>query len=283
MMPFLMASDGVALHYTDEGTGPPILLVHGWTFSGEVFRHNTDALARRHRVVTVDLRGHGRSGKEPIGWTAAQSARDLRLVIDHLDLQAVTVVGWSLGVTVLFNYLAEYGSDRLAGLVFIEMTPHLLLEPDWPHAAFGTMDARAAIDLARDLVADPLAFRSAFIPACFAGAQSPDPATTEWWVEQSMLTSTPATLAYLVAMVGYDHRPLLASIDVPVLLCYGAQSAVYPTAVGEQLSEEIGDATLSVFEHSGHALFWEEPTELNDAVAQFVTRTAPAPPPPTPR
>ena len=156
------------------------------------------------------------------------------------------------------------------------MTPYLLLEPDWPHAAFGTMDARAAIDLARDVVADPLAFRSAFIPACFAGAQPPDAATTEWWVEQSMLTSTPATLAYLVAMIGYDHRPLLASIDVPVLLCYGAQSAVYPTALGERLHEEIRDATLRMFEHGGHALFWEQPVAFNDAVTEFVTPIASA-------
>jgi non-heme chloroperoxidase len=88
------------------------------------------------------------------------------VVIEHLDLRSVTVVGWSLGVTLLFNYLGEYGSDRLAGLVFIEMTPYLLLESDWPHAAFGTMDARAAIDLARDVVADRSPFaRPSFPPA----------------------------------------------------------------------------------------------------------------------
>jgi len=91
-----------------------------------------------------------------------------------------------------------------------------------------------------------------------------------------MLTSTPATLAYLVAMIGYDHRPLLASIDVPVLLCYGAQSAVYPTALGERPHEEIRDATLRMFEHGGHALFWEQPVAFNDAVTEFVTPIASA-------
>jgi len=269
-MPFLTGSDGVALHYTDEGSGPPIVLVHGWTFSGAVFRHNVPALAERHRVVTVDLRGHGRSGKEPVAWTLTQSARDLRAVIEHLDLRSVTVAGWSMGVTLLFNYLAEYGHDRLAGLVFIDMTPHLLQEPDWPHAAFGTMDARAGIALARDVVADPMAFRAAFIPACFAGAQPPDAATTDWWIAESMLTPTPATLAYLIAMIGYDHRPRLSSIDVPVLLCHGSQSAVYPTALGEHLREAIPDATLQMFERGGHALFWEQPHEFNDAVEEFV-------------
>ena len=55
---FSVGSGRPALHYTDEGTGTTIVLVHGWTFSGEVIRHNASALAERHRVVTVDLRGH---------------------------------------------------------------------------------------------------------------------------------------------------------------------------------------------------------------------------------
>jgi non-heme chloroperoxidase len=75
-MPYVLASDEVPLYYTSHGQGPVIVLIHGFSMNGGFFRHNVPELARGHRVVTMDLRGHGHSGKQEHNWTLPQAARE---------------------------------------------------------------------------------------------------------------------------------------------------------------------------------------------------------------
>lgn len=91
-MPFVRATDGVPLCYRSVGRGRPIVLVHAWTMNGRLFDANAAALAEDHQVITVDLRGHGRSGKEPVNLTMAQLGADLATVIEHLDLHTLCSV-----------------------------------------------------------------------------------------------------------------------------------------------------------------------------------------------
>jgi non-heme chloroperoxidase len=268
-MPYLMAEDGVPLYYTDEGEGDPLFLIHGWTMNQEFFRHNVPRLSRTHRVVTMDIRGHGCSGKQESNWTLAQAARDARRVMDHLDLNDATLVGWSMGTTLIFNYLDLFGAERLKGLVFVDMTPYLVNEGGWEHGVFGTLDLKAAYDLERDIFADRLAVQQGFVPACFKGGEAPDERTVEWWVRQGMITPTPVMAAFWVSMVAHDWRDLLPRTPVPVLLCYGADSAIYPTKVRDYMREQVPNAELVEFENSGHSPFWEEPERFNEEVARF--------------
>ena len=99
--------------------------------NGGFLRHNVPELAQGHRVVTMDLRGHGHSGKQEHNWTLPQAARDVRALLEQLDLHDVMLAGWSMGATVIFNYLQQFGDDRLRGLGIIDMTPYLLTEPGW--------------------------------------------------------------------------------------------------------------------------------------------------------
>lgn len=268
-MPYLMAEDGVPLYYTDRGEGAPIFLIHGWTMNHEFFRYNVPELSRTHRVVTMDIRGHGHSGKQESNWTLAQAARDARRVMDHLDLGDVTLVGWSMGTTLIFNYLDLFGAERVKGAVFVDMTPYLINEGGWEHGVFGNLDLKAAYELERDIFADRLAVQEGFVPACFRGGEAPDEETVEWWVRQGMLTPTPVMAAFWVSMVVHDWRELLPRIEVPVLLCYGTGSAIYPTEVRAYMRETIPNAELVEFEESGHSPFWEEPERFNREVARF--------------
>jgi non-heme chloroperoxidase len=102
--------------------------------------------------VTIDLRGHGRCGKQEHHWTLPQAARDVRAVIEHLDVSDVVLVGWSMGTTVIFNYLDQFADDRLRGLGIVDMTPCLVTQPGWEHAASrNTMGMDAALGTVRDL------------------------------------------------------------------------------------------------------------------------------------
>ncbi len=94
-MPEITANDGVRLHYEEKGRGRPLVMIHGWTFSGRFFVRNAEALAEHFRVITVDLRGHGDSDKPAHGYRVPRLARDLYDLLEKLDLEDVTVVGWS--------------------------------------------------------------------------------------------------------------------------------------------------------------------------------------------
>ncbi len=74
-------------------------------------------------MITLDPRGHGSSGREERGWTLKQTAADVHRLITELDLWDVTLVGWSMGSFVVYEYLAAFGKDQLAGLCSVDMTP----------------------------------------------------------------------------------------------------------------------------------------------------------------
>ena len=93
-MPYVLASDEVPLYYTSCGQGPVVVLIHGFSMNGGFFRHNVPELAQGHRVVTMDLRGHGHSGKQEHNWTLPQAARDVRARLEQLDLHDVMLAGW---------------------------------------------------------------------------------------------------------------------------------------------------------------------------------------------
>ena len=269
-MPYVSAEDGLPIYYTDQGQGEPIFLIHGWTMNHKFFQHNIPELSRTHRVITMDIRGHGYSGKQELNLSLRQAARDARSLIDHLGLDRVTVVGWSMGTSLIFHYLDQFGGEKLKNAVFVDMTPHLITEGGWEHGLFGTLDYPAAYALERDILEDRLTVEEAFIPGCFKSGEAPDEETKEWWIRESMLTPTSAMVAFWTSMVAHDWRELLPRISVPVLLCYGrSDNALYPTKVGEHLSGQIPDSELVEFSESGHSPFWEEPEKFNREVARF--------------
>jgi len=270
-MPYMTAEDGVHIWYTKQGKGKPIFLIHGWTMNHKFFKYNIDRLAKTNCVVTMDIRAHGYSSKQELNWTLGQAARDCKKIIDYLGLKDVTLVGWSMGTTLIFNYFEQFGYENIKGAVFIDMTPYPLKEDGWDHCIYGTLDLKASCEFERDILTDPIAVREGFIPPSFRGGEVPDESTKEWWLRESMLTPTGAMIAFWISMVAHDWRSQLAQIKVPILLCYGAESAIYPTKLGDYMKENIPNSTLVIFENSGHALFWEEHEKFNTEVANFAS------------
>ncbi|MCD8488699.1 alpha/beta hydrolase [Kamptonema cortianum] len=267
-MPFFTAEDGVPLYYTDEGEGTPILLIHGITMNHKFFQQNAPVFAKTHRVVTLDIRGHGYSGKQELNWTLRQAARDVRKLIAHLNLSDVTLVGWSMGTTLIYNYFDQFGGEQLKGAVFMDMSPYLLKVDDWEHAMFGNLDYKTAIEVTHNIFSDRIAALEGLIAISFKAGQPPDFATKELWMRESMLTPNSAMAAFWLSMLAADWRS--GPIPVPVLLCYGSQSVFFPTPLGKALQASIPNSHLVMFEQSGHSLFWEEPDRFNAEVARFV-------------
>jgi pimeloyl-ACP methyl ester carboxylesterase len=260
--------DGTPIHYLDQGEGPVLVLLHGLMMTADGFwTRNLDALAGRCRVIAVDHRSHGLSGK-PLGpHTIEQCARDLRELLDQLALEEVTLAGVAFGAMVMLEYRRLFGNHRLARLAIIEAQVRLTNAPGWEHPTFGDFPAEAADGFVAACRAsrEPLV---GFLGGAFGSAPAADEMAR--MQEQAWLTPTAAAIEYVQDMVRADYRADLAAIDLPTLLVYGRENNVpIPSELGEWIQSQIAGARLERFEDAGHSPFYERPERFNRVLAAF--------------
>ncbi|MEQ4716174.1 alpha/beta hydrolase [Nonomuraea sp. B19D2] len=118
-MPYADVGGDIRLFYTDDGDGPPLLLVHGWGADSHQWSWHIDALAAAHRVVAVDLRGHGYSSVPEDGNTPRMMAEDLRVLLESLGIPQVIAVGHSMGAQVV-SILAVEHPELVRALVAVD-------------------------------------------------------------------------------------------------------------------------------------------------------------------
>src|SRR3954451_5858579 len=142
-------STAIEIYYEDHGSGPPVVLVHGWPLNGDAWEKQTSALlAAGHRVITYDRRGFGRSSKPGIGYNYDTFAADLEAVLGALNLTDVSLVGHSMGTGEITRYIGKYGTRRLKKAVLIgTLGPNLVKTSDNPEGVDrkGFEDTKAAL------------------------------------------------------------------------------------------------------------------------------------------
>lgn len=267
-----------APRHLDRGEGPVVVMVPGLAATAAFFDDLVADLARDHRVVILELPGHGDRAGERAASSAsvARAAEELRAVLEARGLTDVSLLGWSLGATVAWAYLERFGADRVRSLVSVDQTPHLLREEDWPHAAFGGLDKTGAEELLASVQADFPAFTRNLVDGSFATGSTPVPDTSRRLLAEARRCSPAAVQALLADAVGQDWRERLAPAvaDLPVLLLHGARSQVYPTPVGAWQADRLPTARLELFGESGHLPFVEEPEHFLHALRSFLSATA---------
>ncbi|MFJ9742388.1 alpha/beta fold hydrolase [Streptomyces sp. NPDC101166] len=259
------------LNHERRGSGPAVVLVHGLGATKDFFAPVVADLARDHTVVSVDLPGHGGSPAGDTEPTLRRAAAGLAEVVETCGPDQVTLVGWSLGATVAWTYLEEFGDRRVRALVSVEQTPWLLAGDGWDHAAFGTLDRDAADVLLETAGRDPGAVAENLVRGSFAAGSTPDPAMVESLVAQARRTSAAAMHGLLADVLSQDWRERVSAIDVPVLWVHGARSQVYPPEVGAWLAKAVPGSRLELLDDSGHLCFLEQPEQFCGAIRAFLT------------
>ena len=102
-------NDGVEIYYEVRGEGRPLLMLPGWTCSTKFWKKNVEELAKSCKVITMDLRAHGESEKVLHSHRISRYAMDVRNLLEHLDLQDVTGLGWSMGASIWWSYIELFG------------------------------------------------------------------------------------------------------------------------------------------------------------------------------
>jgi pimeloyl-ACP methyl ester carboxylesterase len=263
--------DGTALWYEMRGEGRPLVLLQGLQFpSGFFWSRNVERLSKSSRVLMIDLRGQGLSGKTKGGCTIAQNAADLEHLLNALDIEGAVLLGVAFGGLVALQYLKDFGGRRLRGLGLCEMTPRLVSAPGWEHPTFGDFPQAFAEGYGDSVRADR-AVLDGFLAAAFA--TSPEGDELNEMKGQLQLTPTDTVADLIDDMVRMDFREMLPMITLPTLLVYGrGQNPVMPGRVGAWMADRIPEAQLVELPGGGHSVFWEDAPAFDAAVAAFAVR-----------
>ncbi|MCR4671740.1 MAG: alpha/beta hydrolase [Lachnospiraceae bacterium] len=278
-MPKIKLSDGTRLHYLEEGSGDPILFLHGWYTNGIYFRRTANRLKDSYRCIRYDQRGWGLSDSPVPERTIDRLVHDLRELIEQLGLENICLVGHSMGALVIYGYVEKYGCDHLSSIMLMDMSPKPLSDPEWEH---GTMAIGSSFRNTPFEETDNRMRRAATaISSCYFGMLgSTVPAMLEGfaYIEQMFpfMVPTrpyPTVIAdYWLAMLNADYRKAVPRLTVPVTYVQPERS-VYPASVAAHL-EEYSNAPVAyeLYKDTGHIeMFWDS-KRLHNSILKLKSR-----------
>jgi len=254
------------LWHERQGSGPDLVLVHGWGLHGGIWGELPARLAKHFRVTTLDLPGHGRS-REVNGDLSLDAFTDR---VAELCPGAAVWLGWSLGGLIALN-AARRHPQKAAKLVLVGATPRFVQAPDWLHAMPAGMFADFADSLGRDYRATLLRFLSLQVGGNETARLQLKQLRAEMFAHGE--PQPEALAAGLAILEQTDLRASLAEIRVPVLVVHGSHDRLAPPAAGEYLAAHLPQARLLQFEGAGHAPFLSHAEMFADAVCAVASAT----------
>lgn len=268
---WVQTTDGVRLWVNVRGTGRPVVLIHGWTMSS-LFWRRQDALAERFQVVTLDLRGHGKSQATPRGHTVDRYATDVREVITALRLADCLLLGWSMGGSVVLEYWQRYGADRVSGLGLVETAPYPMSPAPWnTHKCHGHSVQAMHDDLAA-MAEDRKGFARRFVNAMFLSGQAPEHCL-KWMQREQLKVAAQAASDIYRDYAPRDYTGVLPTVTVPSLVVYGrSRHMCHGPSTGRYVAGSMPEAGFVILDKSGHLPFYEQANEFNEAVGRFLAR-----------
>jgi pimeloyl-ACP methyl ester carboxylesterase len=275
----LNLKDGARLKYEDQGTGRPLVFLHGWGMQSAFFKEQIAGLSPRFRVVVPDLRGHGQSSHLTQQQGLATLVDDVAELLVHLDLAHGIVIGWSMGAMVSWGLAQHKEANRLSALVSIDMVPRILNDESWTFGLHSGADARVFAGMVDRMLADWPRFTKIFVPRIFArGREAERKALVDWMVHATTQNHAQSMAQLWMSIGNQDFRHDIAKLQLPTLVTYGALSQLYRPEASEWIARCAPTATKVVFPNSGHAPHLEEPDLFNKAIESFARQTTNAPP-----
>lgn len=271
-MPFITAQDGTQIYFRDWGTGPAIVLIHGWPFTGDMWEKQSTFLAEHGlRVINYDRRGFGRSDQPWRGYDYNTLGADLNSLLEKLDLREVTLAGFSMGGGEVVRYLSQYDADRVSKAMLISaVTPFLLKTENNPSG----VDEGVFNEIEANLLKDRPAFLQEFAQKFFGRTllnHTVSEAVLEWSQTMALTGSLRATLATAKSWSTTDFRDEMKSITIPVRIIHGTADVTVPIEASAQRSAALlPDASLSEYDSEPHGLFFTAANRLNEELLDFV-------------
>lgn len=273
----VQVSDGTRLNVLEagKGNGKTLVLIPGWAQTAEQFKYQLEGLGARYHVVAIDMRGHGDSEKTGNGYRIQRLAKDVDDVLAAMDLTSVTMLGHSMGCSVLWCHFDLFGTSRIANYVFCDQASFLTTDPAWSAqevANYGSIftpnsvTATANALVGPDAVATTIGFLKSMVTASMPADQF------EWIVDLNLKMPRAAAADLLYNHCHQDWREQLARIQRPTLFI-GGKASLVPTTCMAWNASQVAGSRLEIFEASekgSHFMFIENSTKFNALVSSFV-------------
>lgn len=247
----------------DEGSGPPLLLVHGFPLDHSMWRHQIEAFRRTHRVIAPDLRGFGRSGASSGKVSMQQFADDLFEIVERLgESRPVTLCALSMGGYVAWQFFERH-RHQLAALILCDTRA----APDSAEAVRGRLELAEKLEQEGiDVLADSM------LPKLFGDRLVKDrPEYVQETVDVILRTDPRSCAAALRGMAEReDYRPKLGGIDIPTLVVCGERDAISPPSEAREMAAAIPGAIYFEVPRAHHMAPLESPEPVNRAIGEFL-------------
>lgn len=258
---------GIEMAYDEVGSGPPVVLLHGYPFNRSMWREQSEALGADYRVITPNLRGHGETTVTDEPATMEEMARDVAALLDELRLERVTLGGLSMGGYVTLAFYRRFPL-RVRALILADTRPQA-----------DTLDARRnreeqaekILKEGMQSIADDF-LKKVLTPATIS--EKPEVAAR---VREMILKTDPQGAANALRGMAarLDQTDFLQEILAPTLILVGSEDQLTPPKDAELMKREIRGARLEIIEGASHLSNLERPAEFNLALGSFLDALQP--------
>jgi 3-oxoadipate enol-lactonase len=257
--------NGTNLYYADTGKeeSPPIVLIHGFPFSSEMWKGQVQMLQEKNlRIITYDLRGHGRSDVGDGQYAMELLVDDLIALLDYLKITKTMLCGFSMGGYVALRAI-ERNPDRFNALVLCDT----MSTADSDEAKVRRANSIKLVK--KEGVGK---FAEGFLKAVFAPKTFDTKPGVIDEIRRIVLSNSPLGICgALLALAGRtDTTEALAKPGVPTLILVGEHDAVTPPAAAKNMHDRIPNSKLHIIENAAHMSNLENPNMFNEHLARFL-------------
>jgi non-heme chloroperoxidase len=269
---YIETAPNVKLYVKDYGTGKPVILIHGWPMSNEMWEYQIDTLVQNNfRVIAYDRRGFGKSSQPWNGYDYDTLSDDLKAIIDQLGLKEATLIGFSMGGGEVVRYFSRHGGIGVSKAVLISsVTPFQLKTDSNPDGVPQEKYDGTREQIKEDRIGFLDSFGKTFFGVSFISKPISSP-LLEYYRMLCSLASPRATLECVKSFSSTDFRREMALVNVPTLIIHGDEDKIVAMEHSSEIAAKlIPDNKFIIYEGAPHGLFYIEKDKLNKDLIEFL-------------
>lgn len=269
---YIETAPNVHLFVKDYGEGAPVILIHGWPLSNEMWEYQIENLvSNNYRVIAYDRRGFGKSSQPWNGYDYDTLTDDLNTIIEKLELDNVTLVGFSMGGGEVVRYFSRYGGKNIIKAALISsIIPFLAEADDNPDGRSPEKNEATQNLIKEDRIAFLDDFGKNFFGVNFINSVLSAP-LLEYYRMLASFASPHATLECAKSFSNADFRKEVMMVNVPTLIIHGNSDKIVPIEISsEKTAKLIDNSTFIIYEGAPHGLFYTDRHKLNVDLLEFL-------------
>lgn len=271
-------SDGTSVPYKMQGKGDPIIFVHGLFGKSDDFSETIENVSKNYYCISYDQRGHGKS-EAKFGFCLKRLAQDLKELIEHLVLDHVILVGYSLGAFTIFNYIQEFGCEHLKKIILVDITPKMVNDHFWKYGLYQGeyKNEELQVDL-KNINNDYMTFASYFtyrnMTKYTGKTLRHNPPISSKILARLLIKNTAEnrnmTFDLWKDVSSQDHRETLKIFAVPTAIFFAEPGSLFAPQTAAFMQDKIPNhAKLVPFINAGHALVFSHGKQFAEEVKAF--------------